>query len=871
MSGPWTIDRQQHGYRSGHQLLSGSIKLPRADQDVVDRLSDISGPLRPSQVFDPYFTGYTLPSGTHYVLAKTWQDREAPRAGCVRTQSLFVPMLAWEEGGCVPRLFQYLNQSNPYDNASSPADLSSAIDIAPPVAEGEVSELVEALFLEERKPIVVFEARSATAITQRLLMGLWPGLRRNFCVCTFALGPRKLSTREFDLVFAPKDARARFSDWEGRRIEGAVASSRPRHRWTSLIVERLFRDAEPRLLLQNFPVDLQQGNRDNDSILRLSLLWDELVQKSAVSPNAVLGMLDVLNSQGVAAQSLVAFEPLLRRAILMSSAASDTDAWTFLQNLAVKLPPALSPALAGTLADTAKNLAAENPDAALEFLGFVYGARRGLPQLLIDGMGAGLAQSKRPYDLSGLIGKDDGEGFMALLASSDAFARAVFEQDLASTSSIGRLAVAFSTADAEVRGRLRRNILPHLQTGQSAPLIEPLLHGATREDLRASLEAISHRTAFSVPDFDLPLIRASTEADGLNDARNIALASTNHAGADRFLLRSLAPNPADVAWLWECVPKDRRVLLLMGLIGELDDYALQGLLRHNSTRDEIINVLAQAPEQSADLLGRVLLLCVPPLDQTIRAAEMALPHMQTDRETLSTRLLERILSDPDVSQAAERRLFDLAAPSVAPRYLIRLAVPPGAQTQRIARNLVLLDKAQDIRRAVAEYINELTERVTRRRRENLGVEAYTAWARLLGAADASLDSTARAAALMFEHAVRLADAPVYPMLKVAFPILYAHLPDRPEPGLFWTEYDRKKAARHELTDAFLRSNWPPAQLILAAGEPSVALKIVGRLSRTYRGSNYLEAIEQDAERLTAKERQSVLRIVRSASDQDWDY
>ena len=90
------IEQQSHGYKNGHQLLATSVRLARGDQDVVDRLSDISGPLRPGETFDPYLTAYPLPSGNFYVLARTWQDLKAARAGCVLTRSLLVPMGVWE-------------------------------------------------------------------------------------------------------------------------------------------------------------------------------------------------------------------------------------------------------------------------------------------------------------------------------------------------------------------------------------------------------------------------------------------------------------------------------------------------------------------------------------------------------------------------------------------------------------------------------------------------------------------------------------------------------------------------------------------------------------------------------------------------------
>ena len=87
------VERQVHGYRQGHQLLAASAQLPKEDQSVIDRLSDVAGPLRPRERFESYLTAYPLPSGESFVLARTWQDLTVARAGCVRTLSLILSLI----------------------------------------------------------------------------------------------------------------------------------------------------------------------------------------------------------------------------------------------------------------------------------------------------------------------------------------------------------------------------------------------------------------------------------------------------------------------------------------------------------------------------------------------------------------------------------------------------------------------------------------------------------------------------------------------------------------------------------------------------------------------------------------------------------
>jgi hypothetical protein len=237
------VDQQWHGYKNGHQLLGGSAKLVRDDQDLVDRLSDISGALTPGEVFAPYLTAYPLPSRTFYVLARTWQDLDAPRAGCVLTRSLLIPMREW---GAIDSLAPLLEELIPFDRDHVDAggrNIETRPASIPPVTSSSVTDIIEAMFLEDRQPTVVFDESQSELIFHRLLLAFWPSLRQGFSSCTFALSPRTIKGKPFDLVFAPKTARSQYSRWDGRTIDSH--STRPRegrHRWTMNIAKRVFDD-----------------------------------------------------------------------------------------------------------------------------------------------------------------------------------------------------------------------------------------------------------------------------------------------------------------------------------------------------------------------------------------------------------------------------------------------------------------------------------------------------------------------------------------------------------------------------------------------------------------------------------------------------
>ena len=80
---------------SGHGQIAASTRLGERDSELVTRLSDLSGSLSSGIRLDPYLTVYPLPSRKYFALARTWPDPEAPRAGCVLTHTILIPIETW--------------------------------------------------------------------------------------------------------------------------------------------------------------------------------------------------------------------------------------------------------------------------------------------------------------------------------------------------------------------------------------------------------------------------------------------------------------------------------------------------------------------------------------------------------------------------------------------------------------------------------------------------------------------------------------------------------------------------------------------------------------------------------------------------------
>jgi hypothetical protein len=861
------INQQLHGYRNGHQLLSASAKLSREDQDAVDRLSDMAGPLRPGETFNPYLTSYPLPSGTHYVIARTWQDLSAPRAGCVLTRSLLVPMPFWQHVENLAEFLALLSPLEPGERAS-PLELKPVSLALPIVEDSRTIELVEALFLETRQPIVFFDSAEAENITVRLLSALWPSLKRGFAACTFALAPRKIEGRDFDLLFAPKSARARFNEWSGRRID-VDNSKTPRHRWSAATSAQVFKSERPSFIANDALGLLKDESRGDESALRLSLLWNELAAKAETTPTAVLGLVDILNSlQGSAPEQVDKLQPLLERAIWRVTRESSTQqAWRFVSTLAGKLENRIP----GTNVREMINLAAESlaerdPEAALTFLGAESNEARTVPAIVMAGLGHGI--SGNVERLRSVLAQLPPHVGTRLLALSSAFLRDILLAASQHPSQwVSLLEGMLLSAGREERRGLRRQLAPRLDNAVFAPLVPPLLDGASANELVEFTLQIGESTGFEIPEFDEPLGNTARDEESLRMLRNAVVTKFDGVGANRFLLSTLRVDTRDIAWIGAEMPPDRARRLLVQLLEGASDRSLLSVLRNPITREQIMEILAGDLALGATQIARALSLGDLRVDRFMDMGLSALPNLNPpQRDALQHHLLARALGEADTDDPRVAMLVAEAGSRTDAYQLVRLATSEGAAASRVGKNVVIFESSpSEVREQIVKHIDELSERLVRRETANLGQAAYEAWAKMIASAR-DPDVRLRAASSTLAYALRLKTFPVSSLIVVAFPVVHKQLLISKEgdevnipaflllPMSFFVDWDRAGSARKELVDAFVRSNWPPADLLVTAMEADIEKFVFDRLSRTSSGCTYLKYIEEDISRLDARQR-----------------
>lgn len=845
-----TAEVQVHGYRKGHQLLASSVILSKDDQAVVDRLSDVAGPLRPKEHFSPYLSAYPLPSGSRYVLARTWQDLTVARAGCVRTKSVLVETEAWSRKTPILSILRLLSSAElPTEEDAVRTNLEEQSEVRlPPAPEFGGSELLEALFLEDVKPVVVFDAPDPELIALRVLTALWPDMRRQFALSTFALSPRKISGRDLDLVFAPSSAKAKFSDWLGRRVDGR-ASQADRHRWTGTIVRRVFDEPVPRLLSAREITLLGDRNADSATVLRIALLWDELLGKLDRSPTAALGLLDIANSGLVSnAAALRSLEPRLAEAI---GRAADSlplkDAWDFVGAIARKTQGYDMAASRTAIEQLAAGLAERSPDGAISLLKQPDpdGAIVGLTPSVAIGLGKGAASR-----VEDVLAEAPADITARLVSQGGLLTRRIAQDDRL----IGRMSRVLNDVDRELAGKAGLMLLPFLVEDRQLPAAIPIFQGLSSDAIAAELARLGDSGAFQAKSLCLALIDRAREVGGLTAVREILISSGASQQRNELLELTFDPTDADIRWILDEQRLSERLAaaVLTGVLRRADRKALMELFTDQEIAER---VTARLSGDAADILARVALLDDVPINTYVRIVRLVLPTVDNAQKfqialQATGRCLVNQFDGDEV--AILSMLLGILDTSLDGAWVVRVGLERDNDADVANRNLVAFERAPSAARArIVEAVDEIGRVLQGRRTIDLTVEANDACARLMiDAEKTSYEALINAAGWLLPSLLRSRSQSVSLLIAALFPAVYRELAKADEvPSLLklvpFYDWDRCKAARNELVDAFMSSSWSPGDLALTAYRCEDVARILMRVAKSFGGEEYLGRIERD--------------------------
>ncbi|MFM0348140.1 GAP1-N1 domain-containing protein [Paraburkholderia sp. RL17-347-BIC-D] len=840
------FDQQLHGYRQGHQLLSSTIRLPKPDQDLIDRLSDVAGPLSPGERFSPYLTLYPLPSETHYVVARTWQDLEAPRAGCVRTRSVLVPMSEWQELQDIASIVAVATEAGS-DNPAERRASAAVASLLPPIEPSHGIELIEALFLEERAPIVVFDAEAPEPLALRLTTALWPGFRRTFSMSTFARSPRTIGRKSFDLVFASKEARARFADWKGRRIDGRKREQ-ARHPWSAPIVDKILSAPVPSLKSLDALGEMSSDGVGSESALRVSMLWDDLRRKLPKSPTAALGMLDIANTRRVRQVDLIReLEPALARSAAMAATTMQAeDAWRFLGALIQKLEgllPTLS--LEKPIRDAAVDLASRHPIETLD----VISALNLEPQkaLLVSAAADGLSRSLN-VDVAQMLSRLDAKNLLDLMFASASLAKGTLGRYPIFSSA---LAAALRTADDCVRAEAIRLLLGLLvddcQVEPARMLINDLDADGLVKEAR-HLHAVNGLSSTEIRGVLVERARALRADAVFRDAVSEMGAS---AGRDALLEAMLRPIPADMDWLVTspALKDSRRNELIRFLLAEANLLELRGMLADQRMLTRSIALLNASDESDAELLTRIVCNVAMPSRDYVTLVVALLPTLKVGTSTeLVNKAIELALpQEPnEVSSAILDRLLSAAGDKLNGVRAMRAGLQRGVSSAAASRNLMAFGRAPNAaRRPMFNGVEEMANALAGRRQLDISKEAAEIVANLLWeSGSVTANGFMRASATLLPIALDEKREVASPLIAAAFPPVYRELTKDSALALLslmfvFLDWDKCKSARRRLVDAYFQSEWRISDIAIAAARAGDPVRILGRIAREQGGKRVL--------------------------------
>lgn len=862
------VNTQIHGYLRGHQLLSSSFVLPKGDQSVVDRLSDVAGPLRPNERIEPYLAGYPLPSGAHYVLARTWQDLSVARAGCVRTLSLIIPASEWAKVNS-PASFLDLLDPTVFPQTGVAVchnvSISNKVRPVPPIRDFRGTELLEALFLEETKPVVVFGALEPELIAIRLITAMWAGVRREFAFSTFVRSPRRIEGRQFDLVFAPKDARSKFVEWPGRRIDG-TADNVARHRWTDDIVERVFAAPLPRLLPESDVSWADSSEGMTPGLLRISLLWHELVDKVRTTPTAALGLFDIANTREPSnLETLEALDGAIAIAVRTALTSMSPDqAWEFVTALARKMRG--HGLYKGKLAlrDVAESLSIATPQGAIEFLSQPIAEEIRLS--LIPAIASGIARATNEAMLNALLSAPPDVLGRILAVRDDLTRRTVEDPRL-----LNRVQSIIPNLEPHLFVEIRERLLPLLIEERQISLAASLIKTLDLNDLLAEVRHLDVATDLAISGFIDPIITRAHKLGGIGLLRELLLELRRHDGRDRALFATLTASPVDISWLLgeSRVPDELVRVWLVAILMSASETNFAAIFSDTRMRRQVI---ASLPTDAVNVKRRLLSECSVSLDVYLDLLLDLLPALDPiEARDFSRDALSRCLRThfgQDETQTIVR-LLGVIGDGLDAKWALSHGLESGVPTSVASRNLVAFNYAPAVPRGrIMMSVDDLARALSGRFVLDVDESAINAAANLLtDANDHARSAALTACGRLLPLLMRSQHAPVSALVAVTFPVVYrefARVDELPNLLKFFpfSDWGRCKSARYELVSAFLGSAvWAPGDLALTSCRCGDIGKIFRQVANSSGGDAYLKRVLGDLEYLHAECRRAVAKAI----------
>jgi hypothetical protein len=858
MSNSSAYNFQTHKYKNGHQLIFSSVVLDRLDQDTVDRLSDISGQIRPGELFSPYFTCYPLPSKKYFVMARTWQDLNAPRPGCVITKSLIIPMQQWETLEEISNVF--LSLTEPPEEAKNQYLLDTP-QLFEPVDNSPTNEIVEALFLEQRKPIVIFDCDAANSIVYKLYSAFWPGMRRDFATCTFALSPRTVNGRSFDLIFARNDLRSRFVEWSGRRIEGMQVSKKPpRHRWTKELADRIFESDNPSILNRTSIAAYQIRGADDESSIRLSLLWEELFRKAEIegSPFAVLGLLDIINSQKIFEADLYAnVQPLIYKAIeVAKTKLSLSDAWKFYAALLVKHKRKLmGREMIYAVRNACRDLTISDPQIGYVFFNENEKSDKLLPAVLYASFADGIAFNKQfiTFYLNNVVA-DIGQ---LMLATSKEFSNSIMDYYLDNPLTVSVfLNKSINVSKPKYKNAAKANLATFVSNRDQKDIVDLLFTENSVQQYQKLVKIVGRSTSFKIRDFDHAILFETSLLDQQPFLLQSINSFDNKGMAIPLITKILVSQPSLINqfFLESRMPPAKEKAILISVFNELEIESLFDIDLDRDLKRLAVDLLFDEEKGNKVIAGFLLLSAgYKPKDVFSRLNSLSDEVINAiGVDLLEDYIFQTIDKAPKDTLLMVANLISKLNEDNSRTILIHLFNQLKDTESRLKMIDILIKAGAKVQSILAENIDYVSQLFSKTLPTNSQDYIINYWTSLFEISN-NHEKKQEAALATLEYAYRFDKSDPFRLLTVAFPIVYnTFLHGRTFTQyisfVFFPDWDRCRTLRHDLVDRYIHSNWSRFGLIEVASQTGISKEIVSILKDSKNGRKIItEALEEAKE------------------------
>ncbi len=880
-----TVHQALHGYRRGHELLAGSVRLSSSASDLVTRLSDLSGSTVAGWEFTSYITGYPLAGAPYFAIARTWEDKQAARAGCVLTHTLLIPINVWRTARD-PRAFTDLfadeGDLRDEERFKKPLHLQVESSTSPrtfPTPRRSSVDFVRKYFGEGLRPLIWIDCSDPEEAVWAITRVLWPALREQFAWCTVSLQPRSIESQPLDLQFVPAAAYSRFHKIPRENFVEGEKSGPPAEPWCAPCAQWVFSGGRAG------PVDAEirafgPSLRNDPTLMRHLFLAKDLSDRVDLSPTAGAGLLDVTEALAPKPDEAVDYKSkAARKAVDAATAALPDEALKCLFLVGERLTNepfrAIADDLGKDLAASVDRLSSRYPREALVMPERVVSRADVTSTPYFRGIIRGLTRCAKetPSDLVCLqeFNKTAPHLIAAAPLIAGGFLRGIHAAD---ESKGGREALVGWIAGlgaSQTLHALRREVLPEVRNDQDASVVEQLCRGLSSEEVGEALTALDKGTDGFVPEKLLEALQEVVAGPHPEEVR--AWANPKKKWSPGVTSLVAATFPTDASGLNQVAAfgagyGERRAELLTVFLGTCTSPRVPGWLKDVAAHsaDWLIPLLtlgSEMPQKTSELLDRL----VPDLRQFPLAAHtdlrsslgalsgfdfwLALVDL-TLRDAV-TGFVEGRLSEPDCRGWFSEGWASSWAGNVSRGDLAGALIHPVHDPDRRERAFRWLAFAPSpLYERHATFVPGLFWELVSERRHGWNPTMGSAWAETIRRVQYHTpgSSTLRMCADVLQFGFdNTSDTIGAAVAAVFYPVYRAVCDSNWTPhevsNLFgWFDWDKAKELRKGLVRSFLGSNWSPGDLALAASEDEQLLrKLVKRVLRN--DGDYVTAMVND--------------------------